>query len=178
MGSNCLKSDRERKTRSLRDERAALQQNDVKTNGRAREQVESCDKTSEKEKQHPRVTAALLSAAHWWPALTKQQTSHARGEHKGINRKQSLDRTQIWSCCSGVSLFEVTGREMPAQMNTNIFQTHPMPPLKQSGPALLLISAGFGSDTQLVLTEHTEGQAPYPVLFLSCKKIQLSAAEL
>lgn len=89
-----------------------------------------------------------------------------------------MDRTQIWSCCSGVSLFEVTGRVMLAQMNTNAFQTHPMPPLKQPGPALLLISVGFGSDTQRVLTEHTVGQAHYPVLFLSCRRIQFSVAEL
>lgn len=47
-GSNCLKSNRQWKPQSSRDERAALQRNDGKTNVGAKKWIEDCEKTSEK----------------------------------------------------------------------------------------------------------------------------------
>lgn len=85
--------------------------------------------------------------------------------------------TRTLSCCSGISLFERTGREMPAQMNASVFPTHQMPPLKQSGQILPLIPGGFGSGPQLVLAEHSKGVARCTALFPSCRN-ELSAPEL
>lgn len=48
---------------------------------------------------------------------------------------------------------------MPVWMNTSVFPTHQMPPLKQSGQILPLIPMGFGSGPQLVLTGPLQGGA-------------------
>ena len=96
---------------------------------------------------------------------------------RGLMANKARTRMQTLLCCSGVSLFERNGREMPAQMNTSVFPTHQMPSLKQSGQILPLIPVGFGSGPQLVLTERSQGVARCTALFLSCRN-ELSAPEL
>lgn len=95
----------------------------------------------------------------------------------GLMGNKARMGTQTLLCCSGVSLFERNGREMPAQMNASVFPTHQMPSLKQSGQILPLIPAGFGSGPQLVLAEHSKGVARCAALFLSCRN-ELPAPEL
>lgn len=153
----------------------------MKTNGRSKEWVDDCEKTSKKEKKWQ--NAMKLQQCYPGQATLVASPDQAAEHHmqeaspQGLMGNKSWTGTQTLLRCSGVSLFERDGREMPVWMNTSVFPTHQMPPLKQSGQVLPVIPVGFGSGPQLVLTEHSKGVPRCTDPFLSCRK-ELSAPEL